>query len=173
MKTLKPIFLNFLSKAERRSSSSSTIRRLKASSNQLFAKKGLFSYELERFFNKNFESIVDGHREKIAAAATDLSNFKPYKALTLLIFLQAGRIRAAKNMASDVSKIVTFSESEIDQLVLEINKKFCMVTPKQRALYRGCLAMLVSKGALDFHKSEALTSPDYTKAVQLFLNITS
>jgi len=34
---------------------------------------------------------------------------------------------------------------------------FFDITPKQRALYRGSLALLVSRGALDFHKSEPLT----------------
>jgi hypothetical protein len=34
---------------------------------------------------------------------------------------------------------------------------FSDITPKQRALYRGTLALSVTNGALDFHKSETLT----------------
>lgn len=34
---------------------------------------------------------------------------------------------------------------------------FHEITPKQRALYRGTLALITSNGALDFHKSEKLT----------------
>jgi hypothetical protein len=34
---------------------------------------------------------------------------------------------------------------------------FHEITPKQRALYRGTLALVTSNGALDFHKSERLT----------------
>jgi hypothetical protein len=33
---------------------------------------------------------------------------------------------------------------------------FFDISPKQRALYRGCLALLIANGALDFHKAEQL-----------------
>jgi hypothetical protein len=42
--------------------------------------------------------------------------------------------------------------------VLHFNSDmFFEITPKQRALYRGSLALIRSNGALDFHKSERLT----------------
>ncbi len=81
------------------------------------------------------------------------------------VFAQTYETGPTSRTVSDFKELVAWireSGSEPYALLkLHFNAEmFFDISPKQRALYRGCLALLIANGALDFHKAEKI-DPDY------------
>ncbi|MBL7672058.1 MAG: DUF262 domain-containing protein [Bdellovibrionaceae bacterium] len=78
------------------------------------------------------------------------------------VFSQAYEKGPSSRAVSDYKELVTWIvENGLEPRALRgisfSPAMFFEVTPKQRALYRGTIALAISSGALDFHKAEKLT----------------
>ncbi len=89
----------------------------KLSLDRLFAKRNLWSDELEVLLNKNTENFSTRSREKLIKTRGQPDSAE-FRSLFLLILFQAARSGYMKGLGTDLEEITAYSGNQLDQLVL-------------------------------------------------------
>lgn len=88
----------------------------KPSLDTIFAKRNLWSEDLEKFLGKHTENFSAAARDKIIGMKGEPDQ-REFESLFLLILFQAARTGYAKGFGKDLDKILSFNQTQLSQLI--------------------------------------------------------